>query len=336
MIIYIWWVIFIFSIGCAAGVERKKVILILKKSGETMISEKLKIEFLEYKTKGNIRVRQNQEKVVNILTEALKTEQFTDEEISWVYWNISDELALMRKQEEQYANHQLFEKHILSMDEKYLHWLTSDGTQKLNLYEGGHEQFWNERYKYACEKSSKIIENRMIRYESHRASITFPSLSKYKPDKNISRLALENMKKMLDDELVSDFNYEFHKITYFTQYINFNTKSQAETTQKTFNDSYSAYMSIYNLLEADKADKNEPDENYIYLIGSWQQLNYSKRPKFNQAIIGIKNYIIALVNAGKYDFALDCYEKIKSYNLEHNSYFKSRIELAEQNVKRIL
>jgi len=91
-------------------------------------------------------------------------------------------------------------------------------------------------------------------------------------------------------------------------------------------------MSIIELLES---DKNEPDDNYIYLIGSWKQLNYSKRAKFNQAAVGIKNYIIALVNIGKYDIALECYEKIKPYNLEHNNYFKSRIELAENNVKRI-
>ena len=54
-----------------------------------------------------MRNRENQEKIVVLLSEVLKTEQFTDEEISWVYWNISDELALMRKQEEQYTNHKL-------------------------------------------------------------------------------------------------------------------------------------------------------------------------------------------------------------------------------------
>lgn len=61
-----------------------------------MISEKLKSEFLKYKTTGNARSRENQEKTVVLLTESLKTAQFTDEEIGWAYWNISDELALMR------------------------------------------------------------------------------------------------------------------------------------------------------------------------------------------------------------------------------------------------
>lgn len=222
------------------------------------------------------------------------------------------------------------------MDEKYLHWLTSDGTQKLNLYYGGYERFWNELYEYACEKSPKIIENQTIRYESHRATVAFPSLSDYKFDKNILHFAFENMKKMLDDELISNYNYRYHKITYFTQYINFNVKIQVETEQKIFDDSYSAYMSISDLLESDRSEPDEGKGSELYLIGSWQQLNYGKLSKFNQAAVGIKNYIIALVNAEKHDIALDCYEKIKPYNLEHNSYFKSRIEFAEENFKRML
>jgi hypothetical protein len=291
-----------------------------------MISEKIKNEFLKNET-GMIRVKEKNEKQVVLLREALRTEQFTDEEIGWAYWNISDNLALLRKSEEQYENHRLFEKHILNMDKKYLHWLTSDNTQTKALYVGGYEQFWNGLYKYACEKSPKSADNRRIRYESHRAAATSGVLRENSINENISRFAFENMKTMLDSELLSDYNYNFYRITYFTLFIHMNVQMKVETDDKILDESYLTVIPLFEYLQS---DRNEPDKNTMYFLGSWDSFK-SDRSKFNQATVGIKNYIIALINAGEYAIALEYYEKIKPYNLEYNNYFKSKIELAEIN-----
>lgn len=293
-----------------------------------MISEKIKNEFLMNET-GMVKAKEKNERVVDLLRNALKTEPFTDEEIGWAYWNISDNLAMLRKSEEQYENHKLFDAHLLKMDEKYLHWLTSDVTQKMTLSIGGYEQFWNERYKYACEKCPMIEENKRIRFESHRAAVATINDREYPFSENISRFALKNMRTMLDGELLSDFNYGFYNITYFTLVINFSVLIKTEIDEKVLTDSHSAFVLLLDDL---KSDANEPDKNTLYLLGTWQSLN-GTRAKFNQAAVGIKNYIIALVNAGKYAMALECYKRIEPYNLNYNNYFKHKIELAETNYK---
>lgn len=65
---------------------------------------------------------------VTLLSNALQSEQFSDEDTCWALWNISDNLACMRKSKLEYKNHKVFEQKILSMDNKCLHGLVSDST----------------------------------------------------------------------------------------------------------------------------------------------------------------------------------------------------------------
>ena len=50
---------------------------------------------------------------------------------------------MLRKSQEQLINHKLFEKQLLQMDKQYLHWIVSDGTQKMTLLIGGFDFYWN-------------------------------------------------------------------------------------------------------------------------------------------------------------------------------------------------
>lgn len=63
------------------------------------------------------------EEIVNLLQEALNTEELCDTERCWALWNISNNLAMLRKSEEELKNHRLFEEQLSQMDKQYLHWM---------------------------------------------------------------------------------------------------------------------------------------------------------------------------------------------------------------------
>lgn len=121
--------------------------------------------FKEYKAENDKR------KIVELLESFLRECPDADDmQICWAFWNLSDNYAMLRDASEEYRNHKLFEKKLMHMDEKYLHWIVSDGTQKLTLLTGGYEAYWNALYRYACEKAPKREDNAVIRFESHRAN----------------------------------------------------------------------------------------------------------------------------------------------------------------------
>lgn len=124
--------------------------------------------FKEYKAENDKR------KIVELLESFLRECPDADDmQICWAFWNLSDNYAMLRDASEEYRNHKLFEKKLMHMDEKYLHWIVSDGTQKLTLLTGGYEAYWNALYRYACEKAPKREDNAVIRFESHRATSPF-------------------------------------------------------------------------------------------------------------------------------------------------------------------
>jgi hypothetical protein len=282
-----------------------------------MITDSLRSEYIGFQNNGE------KAKIVKLLTSALKNEVFTDEERCWTLWNISDNLAMLRKPDDELANHKLFEKHILQMDSKYLNWIVSDGTQKMTLIVGGYEQYWFDLYKFACRQSVQSAENRRIRFESHRASVAIPIMIEYNFNKENSLFALDNMKNMLP-ELKDDYNYKFYELTYFTQYIGAHTLLD-NVSDMVVDESLHSFSNIIKYLSC---VANEHDDDDIYLIGSWQQLN-GVRSKYNQTKCAISNYIISLINAGKHKVALNCYEKMVPYNLSVGSYFNSKIEYAK-------
>ena len=258
-----------------------------------------------------------------MLQEDLNTEDFTNQERCWALWNISDNLAMLRKSQEQLINHKLFEKQLLQMDKQYLHWMVSDGTQKMTLLIGGFESYWNKLYEYACKNSPKTQENVVIRFESHRANIAIPCLIDFKFDKEHSLYALENLRESVL-ELKNAATAKFYKLTYFTQLIA--TYGLMNKDYKQFLDeSQNCFEDILTYL------KYPNEKEQMHLIGTWEALNAPRTP-YIQATCGINNYIITLINAKEYKLALYCYEKIEPFNLNYSKYFYSRINLAKQEV----
>lgn len=283
-----------------------------------MIIDELKNQFNIFQKSGE------KAKIVELLTTALKNENFNDEERCWALWNISDNLAMLRNSNDELVNHKLFENQILNMDVKYLHWIVSDCTQKMTLLIGGYEQYWIDLYKYACINTPFINENKRIRFESHRATVATPMIIEYSFDKDNSLFALDNMKKMLP-KLKDDYNYYFYELIYYTQYIGAYTLL-GENFNSILEESLKSFERIYEYLYA---DKNEPDDNNLFILGSWQQLN-GKRSKYNQAKCAINNYIISLINAGQYKIALECYDKISLFNINYGNYFNVKIAFAKE------
>ena len=274
-----------------------------------------------------IKVNKHQE-VIALLQECLNREDMlTDEEKCWAIWNISDRLAMLRSPDRELLNHKQFEKQLLNMEPKYLHWIVSDGTQKLTLIVGGYEKYWNNLYKYACENCPKINENSIIRFESHRASVPIPMAVEYQTDKNHAMFSLENLKNSLE-ELKDSSNKRFYELTYYTQVIacyNF-FKENFKPLLDCANESFERILPYLNT-----ENHSRYADGKSYLLGSWDQLN-QPRSQYNQATCAINNYIIQLINAEEFKLALHCYEKIKIFNLNYGGYFDSKIELAKRSV----
>lgn len=283
-----------------------------------MISSKIKNDFSYYQSKGQ------KESVVNVLEKSLLTEDYTDEERGWAYWNISDNYAMLRWADNVYKNHQLFGKLVLSMDPKYIHWLVSDATQKLTLIKGGYEKYWNELYLRACNETEKSVENQLIRFESHRAAVATPATEQYSFDKDVSLFALDNIKNILV-EFEESYDYQFYRLTYYTLKIGLNSllnRPSDETIEKSF-------PLIARLLPNLKSIHEESE----FLLGSWQHFN-ERRSNYNQAEAGIGNYIITLINANYYQQALECYKLIKPYNLSYGTYFNQKITQVQQQINQ--
>ena len=262
----------------------------------------------------------------------LRDERLTDMERCWVYWNISDQLAIMRRADEELQNHKLFFKQLSSMEEKYLPWIVSDATQCMTLLAGGYETFWNAVYDVSCRQTPKTPENVFVRFESHRATVKVPMKVIFAFEREHSLRALENLKETAR-EISALYGAEdtcFYQLTYLTQAIgayyllNRNYMPFLEEAQEYF-DKIIGYL-----------DVNQPEqaENPDRLPGSWEQLNRI-RSKYSQASSGIHNYILQLINVGEYHRALSSYRRILPYHLPLNRYFLTRIAEAEENTPEV-
>lgn len=282
-----------------------------------MISTTIKNTYLTFQRENK------KEEIVQLLQEVLNIEDLTDKERCWALWNISDNLAMLRKPQEEFINHKLFEQQLSQMDKQYLYWIVSDGTQHMTLLIGGFETYWNKLYEYACNNSPKTQENAIIRFETHRANVAIPCLIEYEFNQNHSLYALENLRESVI-ELKNTPTAKFYELTYFTQRI---------ATYNLINRNYTSFLpEAQNCFENMLTYLSYPNENNeMHLIGSWEKLN-APRSKYNQATCAINNYIIQLINAKEYKLALYCNEKIKPYNLKYGRYFDSKINLAQEEV----
>ncbi|MBU5437138.1 hypothetical protein KQI42_03895 [Tissierella sp. MSJ-40] len=265
-------------------------------------------------------------KIIDILRNFISNEDTNNiMDIGWAYWNISDNYAMLRMADEEFKNHIKFAEFInKELPKEMLYWTVSDGTQKQTLILGGYEKFWYDLYITACNTAPKTNDNFRIRFESHRAAISLIGSKLGEPNIEMSEFALNNIKDLINEN-PTDYNMRFYTITYYSLLLVINTylnRSQSEALDKA--------MESFNAL-VPYLDMDNEKENYDEIVGTWEQLN-SKRSKYNQAMVGINNLIMNLIDIFQYKMALECYKIFEEKRISTNDYFKSRIEHAKSNV----
>ena len=201
----------------------------------------------------------------------------TVDETAWMYWNISDIPAVMRKPHAVYENHVEFvEWGKQALFPHKLHWFVSDATQALTLSLGGYFDEWFDWYLFACEHSSRNEENRGIRFESHRAAVTsLLILERFSeidvPLRNILEVIEED--KDWENKIFAEFIYytllaEKAFILDQTGLLNNAIKSINDLTDK-----------VKEVITT-KADIKESN-----MLGSWEDLNCSRLTKDSMSVL---------------------------------------------------
>lgn len=112
------------------------------------------------------------ERIIGLLVPLLGSSGDMDpDDMGWIYWNICDCYALLRKPNEQYAVHAEFAEWAQTvLSPVRQHWVVSDSSQLRTLIMGGYSDFWWSVYQRANEQAPRIEENRSVRFEAHRAA----------------------------------------------------------------------------------------------------------------------------------------------------------------------
>lgn len=248
-----------------------------------------------------------------------------DEDICTVRWNISDNLAMLRMPEEEMENHKEFEKQVLKMNPKYLYWPVTDSTQRATLYLGGYKEYWDRLYLHALENAPKIPENRIMRFEVNRTTSTVNYMETIYNDE-ITDIALENMRRIIDEEMTEESDVDFYELIYLCQLINV-----LQVRRESVDSAVEQGQAVFGRL-IDHDLRIPCPEVYSPLIGSWQFWNKRRSPK-NYVNVGTTSFTHALINCGRFCEALVCDEATKELGFTRNNYYRNRIQYVKENCK---
>lgn len=257
---------------------------------------------------------------VSFFSGLLSERALTPEERACAFWNVSDAYACLRKPEEEYTNHLLFERHLDGMDALYLPWIVSDGTQKMTMLLGGREQYWIDLYRRVFREAPRTAQNAVARFEAHRANVMIPCNRAYAFQKDASLEALENLRQSAQ-ELDGSPARLFFWLTYDTAAIGAHCLIGSD-----FRPFLDPAFSLFEALLPFLKEKTEPE---LMIMGSWAYLNLVRTPGM-QADVAVYNYIVTLLCAGEIQTALQCYEKAKPRLRKPNRYFQEKIEQARR------
>ena len=271
------------------------------------------------------------EEALQLLHELKRTKTLPVDETGWMYWNISDIPAVMRKPQAVYENHVEFvEWGKQALFPHKLHWFVSDGTQALTLSLGEYFEEWLDWYLFACKHSSRNEENRGIRFESHRAvAASLLVLKRYSE----TDLPLRNIMELIEE----DKDWENKIFAEFTYYTLLAEKAFFLDQTELLDD---AIQNINDLMDKvkeiiyTKADKKES-----YALGSWECLNSSRLNKASMSVL-LHNGACMLHRIKKYEesgtmfqLALQNGVTITTYGL---SLYLSSLLKVKKNYKEIV
>ncbi|MGO4528499.1 hypothetical protein AB4Z30_05405 [Paenibacillus sp. 2TAF8] len=251
--------------------------------------------------------------MIDFLKEYEQSSKLSVPELGWVYWNISDGYALLRKPESLYTNHRAFfewGKENLTPDQ--LHWIVSDSTQALSLSVGNDLGHWIDWYQYACDHAPKLASNRAVRFESHRAlSGTFWALERY----NEMPYVLEHMKQLIEEDEIWD-NILFARIIYNKQRLAYLYHSRNEREVDLLLHETMHFIDQIDWSSLDQFKKEA-------VIGSWEDVN-SCRNSQRDIHIALNNLACILADIEKHGESSRLFRQLQDSGYALNGYAFSK------------
>ena len=217
------------------------------------------------------------EEALQLLHDIKRTKTMTVDETGWMYWNLSDIPAVMRKPHAVYENHVEFVQWgKQALFPQKLHWFVSDATQALTLSLGDYFDEWLDWYLFACKHSSRNRENRGIRFESHRATaIALLTLERFSE----IDVPLRNILEVIEE----DKDWENTIFAEFTYYTLLAEKAFFLEQTEIMNDAIKSINELtHNVKEV---IYTRADEMESYALGSWECLNSSRLTKESMSVL---------------------------------------------------
>lgn len=231
--------------------------------------------------------------MVDLLVSLRAQVKLSPEDEGWAQWNICDRLALLGDPIRQYGYQVAFAEWLRdTFPAERLHWVVSDSTQAMNLMKGGFVDFWTTHYRYANERAPKIPENRVVRFESHRAVA-----AAYTHGFRDLQQALEGL-RAIEDVIAEDPewpNRDFATITLETLYVDFLSVS-GETEE------LAERMSVVDRhLERWLDSYRAEPEDYVNELGTWADRNKVRPP--SSVLIALNNAACVMARARQFPHA---------------------------------
>ncbi|WP_339260595.1 hypothetical protein MKZ12_12225 [Paenibacillus sp. FSL R5-0713] len=258
-------------------------------------------------------VQDDHQGMIDLLKKYEQSRRLSVHERGWVYWNISDGYALLRKSELLFANHrEFFEWGKENLAPEQLHWIVSDSTQALSLSLGNYFDHWIDWYHYACDHAPKLDTNRGVRFESHRAlGGSLWVLERYSEMDSV----LENMNELIkEDETWS--NTLFARITYNKQRLTrLYHAGDVVGVQALVNETMDSIDDI-NVGALPISRKDE-------VVGSWEDINVSRNSQ-RDINIALNNLACILTDIERYEESMKLFMQIQERDHRMNAYGSSK------------
>lgn len=253
----------------------------------------------------------NSEEAYQLLLDIKKTKELSVDEMGWMYWNLSDIPAVMRKPHVVYKNHVEFvEWGKKALFPHKLHWIVSDATQALTLSLGDNFEKWMRWYLFACEHSSKTERNRGVRFESHRAAVA--SLLILERFYEIE-VPLTNMLNVISE----DEKWENNIFVEFTYYTLLAEKAFHLNQADLLKDAEKNIVILTDKVKEVIYTVSDNKENT--LLGSWESLNYTRLTKESMSVL-LHNGACTLHKIGKHVESIETFQLALQHGVNITAY----------------
>ena len=231
--------------------------------------------------------------MLELLLHIWRDGKLSPDDAGWALWNICDQYALNRDAGVQHRYQSEFFELVKRSFPERAHWVVCDGTQALTLIHGGLIDFWWGCYQYANERAPRVLGNRTVRFESHRANAaTCMQLG----ESDRAAAALEGMAELLEEDAMWQ-NMDFAHMTYMSLLVQFyGAAGQNDQLEKVVERLVSALDAwLQRVSDAPSSERREP------LFGSWDYINADRPP--SGVFVGTHNAACAFAKVARFFIA---------------------------------